>query len=129
MCRGTIVTKTRCLLARVLARSAMMVSSAATLVRWNALAHLGQAAEPQRRRGRQGVNLAWSRWKASAICWLPALAARFAARDRMFIRVACRFTVFFTVNGLPRNGGPFWNQRSWAITVLCASRALEISDG
>ena len=57
-----MVTKTRCLLARVLLSSAMMVCSAATLARWNARAHLGQADEPQRRRGRHFVNLTWSRW-------------------------------------------------------------------
>ena len=56
MCRGMMVTNTRCLFARALERSAMMVSSAATLARWNALAHLGQADEPQRRRGRQAVQ-------------------------------------------------------------------------
>ena len=33
---------------------------------------------------------------------------------------ACRFTVFFTVNGLPRNGSPLRNQRSLLSTVLCA---------
>ena len=47
-------------------------------------------------------------------------AARFPARDRMLITVACRWTVFFTVNGLPRNGWPLRNQRSLATTVLCA---------
>ena len=60
---------------------------------------------------------------------LVALAARLAARDKMLIRVACRFTVFFTVNGLPRNGSPLRYQRSWLITVWCAFFALETWDG
>ena len=55
-----IVTRQGPCWGRALLSSAMMVSSAATLARWNVRVHSRQTDEPQRRSGRQACKLARS---------------------------------------------------------------------
>ena len=105
----------------------MMICLAATLAA-GTLCAFGQADEPAARRGLQSV----SRFGAAVGIEefvVGSLAQPLRCRDRILITVACRFTVFFTVNGLPRNGRPCGTNARGRSPLCPRLRAREIQAG